>query len=775
MGELGPEILVRDGHWSLVGENGAGFYAYRKGDIIFNARQTSEILKHGRIMSGNKRGASFVSGTAFDSGSGPGRPASTPRRTSSGDYIGQGESGAKTSASSTSTKKEDSKIDWIEVAVDRIERIIKSMTSAVESEFLGLEKRLNSSSDAISKIMEEISLASAGAARYLKEAEEVKLSDEIKELVRNGAIDITKYDDATKKNIDEYKKWYEQYLSLTDRIDELHEDLANIYQDRVDMVRADYNNQIEELDHRIEMQQKNIDMLGQKGYIETVEFYQEMANVEQERLNTLRSELADLNYYFTQAMNSGEIEEYSDSWYDMEKTIRETEEAIADANIKLQEYAETIRSTKWSWFDYAMDRMNQITNETSFLIDLIDKYNLYDENGQMNSYGMATLGMRAANYDVYMSKAAKYYAEMQKVQKELESDPYNKTLIARREELLGYQRSAIQAAEQEKEAVKSLVEEGFNAELDSLKELIDSYNDALDSEKDLYDFQKKISKSSSNISALQKQIAAYANDDSEENRARMQKLQESLKSEQEDLTETEYDKYVDDQKELLDALYDEYEKLINARLDDIDQLMKDAIETTNNNGTDINATLHEEGAKVGYVIEQQLTDIFGSSGSATRYHDNVARGLSAVEARLEDIFSLVDSMVTNSAGVRAYASGGLVTHTGIARLDGTANHPEYVLNPTDTARILSAAQLMSTPSALSALSGRSVSIGDLSSRSGAGGINVVNNIEIERVQDYNDFVSQLQRDKKFENMMKDVVTGTAMGKSSLTKYKYNFD
>ena len=37
MGELGTELLVRNGQWHTVGENGAGFYGYRKGDIILNS------------------------------------------------------------------------------------------------------------------------------------------------------------------------------------------------------------------------------------------------------------------------------------------------------------------------------------------------------------------------------------------------------------------------------------------------------------------------------------------------------------------------------------------------------------------------------------------------------------------------------------------------------------------------------------------------------------------------------------------------------------------
>jgi hypothetical protein len=59
-GELGPEILVRNGKWTTVGENGAEFTQVKKGDIIFNHKQSEQLLKHGRVTG---RGKAYASGT----------------------------------------------------------------------------------------------------------------------------------------------------------------------------------------------------------------------------------------------------------------------------------------------------------------------------------------------------------------------------------------------------------------------------------------------------------------------------------------------------------------------------------------------------------------------------------------------------------------------------------------------------------------------------------------------------------------------------------------
>lgn len=60
VGELGPELRVRGNHWDMLGENGAEFTDVKKGDIIFNHKQTKSLLENGYI---NSRGKAYASGT----------------------------------------------------------------------------------------------------------------------------------------------------------------------------------------------------------------------------------------------------------------------------------------------------------------------------------------------------------------------------------------------------------------------------------------------------------------------------------------------------------------------------------------------------------------------------------------------------------------------------------------------------------------------------------------------------------------------------------------
>lgn len=92
------------------------------------------------------------------------------------------------------------------------------------------------------------------------------------------------------------------------------------------------------------------------------------------------------------------------------------------------------------------------------------------------------------------------------------------------------------------------------------------------------------------ISDLQKQISAYENDDSEEAKAKVQELRVSLENAQDELSETEYDKFISDSEILLDSLYLEYENILNARLDNVDALLDQVI-------TGVNATTNALGAE----------------------------------------------------------------------------------------------------------------------------------------------------------------------------------
>lgn len=913
-GELGREIVVdpHTGRWYTVGDNGAEFVNIPRGSIVFNHKQTEQLLKNGYVSG---RASALVGGTAMVTGgigagagrdsehSGGNKPYSGGGSGGSGGSSKPSSSSSNSSNSSSKSDKEPQIVDWIEIAIARIEREIKKLKTVAESTYKSLKTKLGASYDEIAKVNKEIAVQQQGYNRYLKQAESVGLSSGLKEKVRNGTIDINQYDEDTQKLIKDYQEWYEKALDCADAVDELHESLAKLYEDNFNATQEDFENKLSLIEHLTKMYQSGIDLFEAKGYLESTKFTKAMQEANAQRLSTLNQELSALKQKFSEAMASGEIEEGSETWYKMQQEINACKEAIADANVEAAELAKTVREIEWGYFDYEQDRISQLTQEADFLIDLMSNQDLHDDRGQLTDYGMATMGLRGQNYNVYMAQADDYAKEILALDKQIADDPYNTDLIKRREELIKLQQESIKNAEAEKQAMIELVKQGIQIELSALKDLIDAYKESLDNAKALYEYQSKVSDKAAEIARLQKQLAAYSGDTSAETQATVQKLQVDLSKAQEDLAKTEYEQFISDQKKLLDELYDEYEEVLNQRLDDIDALISDLIDGVNANSDTINETIGGVAADVGYNITPQLQEIWNNSTGSTegvisKYGDDLSEKLTAVNSVLAGIHANVADMIEHSDseaaddvggqssttdpvppssddntpsppdspdnnpgatldeqtkkkvaaaiwrgglgwgvnpdrakrlkevfgannGIQAlvnkgvgkndgssdvknytylamrkkfkgYKTGGLVDYTGLAQVDGTPQKPELMLNANDAQNFIALRDVLRNLSMQPISLGKQFDldtplfsgIADMSERLASMRTPVGNsgttfgdfeiNIPIENVQDYNDFVQQLRNDPQFEEMIIGMTLGKALGKTSLSKYKYQW-
>lgn len=202
--EIGTESLVRNGKWHLI-PGGAHIEKLKRGDIIFSAKQTDELLKTGKVISGGGHGRVALAGgtlNAYDSGSGGNR-----RPGSVSDYT----SPSSTATNSTSTVDVDDeleKMDWIEVALDRIQRAIEKVKTTAASAYKSITTKLSASKDEISLITKEIGIQQSAYDRYMQEANSVGLSSDLANLVQTGAIDISQYDEETQELIKDYQEWY---------------------------------------------------------------------------------------------------------------------------------------------------------------------------------------------------------------------------------------------------------------------------------------------------------------------------------------------------------------------------------------------------------------------------------------------------------------------------------------------------------------------------------------------------------------------------------------
>lgn len=356
-------------------------------------------------------------------------------------------------------------------------------------------------------------------------------------------------------------------------------------------IQSDYEKQIDKIAHLKNVYNNYLDELEANGEMGSAKYYEMLKDAEEQNIDLLESELSELQTAFETAVENGEIERGSEEWHEMNSAINEVKESIHEAEIAIIEYGNSIRELDWEYFDYQQDKIEKITEEADFLIDLLSNSELHDDKGKLTNAGLSVMGLHSSNYEVYLQRAAQYAQEIADIETEIANDPYNQDLIERREELLELQRDMISAAEDEKQAIIDLVKDGIELQLDALKELIDEYSNALDEAKSLYEYQKKIKDATSQISVLQKQLIAYENDESEETRAKIQQIKVELESAQENLRENEYNQFITDQKKLFDQMYDDYSTILNNNVEDISKTITEAFATVNDNSQIIKETL----------------------------------------------------------------------------------------------------------------------------------------------------------------------------------------
>ena len=418
---------------------------------------------------------------------------------------------------------------------------------------------------------------------------------------------------------------------------------------KLDNIATYYDSFMSQWENRSSMIETYMDRMQTQGYNLSTKFYEAQIEQEQSIVDNLSEKYKAMKRNFEAAVQNGDITKGTQEYYEMKDSVDQVANSLAEAENKVFELQASIRDLKWEQFDQLQDSISRITSESDFLIDLMSHKDMFDDDGKMTEQGLATLGLHGVNYNTYMAQADKYKEEMLRISEELAKDPYNQKLIDRKNELVDAQQKSILSAENEKDAMKDLIKDGIENELDSLQDLIDKYLDAIQAQKDLYDYQKKIREKTEEIASLQKQLASLQGDNSEENKAKLQELKDSLKDAQEDLEDTQYEKFISDQKELLDNLKNEYEEILNKRLDNIDGLLSDMISEINSNASQISDTLRTEAASVGYDLSSEMQNVWSATndvnGVIAAYDSNFSSTMTGVSSAIDDIYKRQQEMI----------------------------------------------------------------------------------------------------------------------------------
>lgn len=260
------ESIVRDGVWSLL-PGGAHIENLKKGDIVFSTTQTDALLRHGAIQ-GHARAyaqgtvstngiAAFGSGSLHGGGAFQGGASSTPAKQDSNtnantNALNKNTNAVNNNSKSTSTaideliKKFDTNVkDWIEIAIDRTEKLLSRYQRNAESDYTGYHKSDTYYKKSIETLTTEISQLEQSLTKYKEYSDQVAtgvgLSADLKQKVQNGTIDIQQLTEEDKKRVDAYQNWWNKYLDA-------QENLETKRQDRLDLAKARVENVYERYD-----------------------------------------------------------------------------------------------------------------------------------------------------------------------------------------------------------------------------------------------------------------------------------------------------------------------------------------------------------------------------------------------------------------------------------------------------------------------------------------------------------------------------------------------
>lgn len=467
------------------------------------------------------------------------------------------------------------------------------------------------------------------------------LENKLREAVNSGYVDS--YSEA-------YQEMSSTLSDLRNQLVETEKSISETYEKIFENVSAKYEKQIEYYQSFIDQLDKSKTLAETKGRVASESYYKAMITYQKKNIENMKSQEKALTDSLNQALAANSIVAYSEKWYELTNSIHEVQQSLEEANNTLEEFKNNIRQIKWDKFDYLEDEISKITEEAKFFEDLFDNETLYDtDTGKNTKYGDAMLGLHAVSYSTYKSQADDYAKAIKELDKEFKNDSLNKDYLDRRNELVKSQREFILNANDEKQAIKDLIKNGYDAQLNALKELINKRKDLLSQQKDLYDYEKQIEEKTKNISTLQKQLNAYFGDDSEESLKNIQSIKSDLQNAKDELEETEYDKYISDQEAMLDNMATEFEDWINQRLEEFNANFDKVLEGIDINANSISATINEAAKQNGIDLSSSFNTIFNSNTTTiTGAINGINNALSPIGTTISQIKAYVEFMYSQA-------------------------------------------------------------------------------------------------------------------------------
>lgn len=424
------ESIVRDGVWSLI-PGGAHIENLKKGDIIFSTTQTDALLKHGAIQ-GHAR--AYASGTVTSpgvmkayaaAGNTPGfhfqGGAATVKPAGSGNSGNSGNSGLQhaiednTDAVSDNSddtsdaadevsealqnvikKLNDNAMDWVEVAMDRLDRITSRYTDLAESDYSHYTKAQKYYNKALENIDKEIKAAKESISVYKKKSEEVANNGEVskyltpalKKKVQDGTINIETLDANQKAAVEAYKQWYDKYLDAVQKYRDKKTQKLDLAKSKVDNVYDSYDLIISKRKAKEEYYAAKAENRIKSGKSQKVgsvywKDLEKQVSYAQYQKDWMLKERDKVQQSMTDYLNVNGHNKKDKAYQEMKKNLTDLNTSIIEADTHIQEAKAALEETRENLKQWQIDRWERAGDKQD--ASLSYKKNADDINYQLSA------------------------------------------------------------------------------------------------------------------------------------------------------------------------------------------------------------------------------------------------------------------------------------------------------------------------------------------------------------------------------------------------------
>lgn len=528
-----------------------------------------------------------------------------------------------------------------------------SQLSVSKTAYTDATKNYNSNKSSLTKSLNRTKAKNIGLTQ--KEFNSIKSNLKSNKSISYNLINKIENDSLREKCIA-----HNEYLlaknTATDNYNQAKEDhTSNVRQarkDRFDKVQARYDNKAGLIEQRKNAVSNSLSIAEAKGQLIGDAYYTRQADAVKSDMQLKQEEAEKL------AKKLSKIKFGSDEWYEAQDALNGVYEAIQQDEQELAEFQKSINQLKFDRFDELLNKLGDITDETDFLIDMLDSDNLFDsDTGMITQDGITAMGLTAQNYDTYLAEAQKYkdaIADLNEMYNsgEIGLTDYNSKL---REYQQG-QRDSIKSANDAKKSLIDYVENGLNKEIDALSDAIDKKTELIDKMKEERSFNQSIADLDKTIARLERQEDILKNDDSEANRKKLREIRSKIEDAREDRDNKFYDKSVEDQKNSLSEMLTNSKKQAEDYLKDTNKVFSDALTYVNANSSQVASNIEKIAKDTGYDISSYIVNAWKDGGFAVGdYANTLSSNVPNITTQIGSIASAWDR-VCEAANKAAEAS-----------------------------------------------------------------------------------------------------------------------